>query len=176
VSEDAFGTPLRPRARSPSTRVPPRPTFEGGSRFDRSVPAWSPACPLYSMRPRAPTRPCRSRADADRDGFIAFENVGYALLNHAFLFIGLAIVRMPSRLWRAAGWIFAGGGALTMASLVLYSALYGTRLDYRFAVAAVGISWLVLIAVFVLSSIGFARRPGPAESRPSAAYEMSSEL
>jgi hypothetical protein len=43
--------------------------------------------------------------------FIALENVGYVLLNLAFLFIGIAIVRMPTRLWRAAGWVFAGGGA-----------------------------------------------------------------
>jgi hypothetical protein len=89
--------------------------------------------------------------------FIALENVAYALLNLAFLFIGLAIVRMPSRLWRTAGWIFTSGGALTMALLVFYSALYGIRLDYRFEVAAIGITWLVLIAVSVLLAIALLR-------------------
>jgi hypothetical protein len=41
--------------------------------------------------------------------FIALENVGYVLLNLAFLFIGLAMLGMLARLWRAAGWLFAGG-------------------------------------------------------------------
>jgi hypothetical protein len=40
--------------------------------------------------------------------FIALENVGYVLLNLAFLFIGVAMLSMPIRLWRAAGWVFAG--------------------------------------------------------------------
>jgi hypothetical protein len=57
--------------------------------------------------------------------FITLETVGYVLLNLAFLFIGIAMVRTPWRLWSAAGWVFAGGGALTLALLVFYSALIG---------------------------------------------------
>ena len=96
--------------------------------------------------------------------FIALENVGYLLLNLGFLFIGVAMVRMPSRLWRAAGWVFTAGGGLTMALLVFYSTLYRVRLDYRFEVAAIGVTWLVLIAAPVLLSIAFVRA-GQVESQ-----------
>jgi hypothetical protein len=87
--------------------------------------------------------------------FIALENVGYLLLNLAFLFLGLAMLRMPIRLWRAAGWVFAGGGALTLALLVLYSLIYRVRLDYRFEVTAICITWLVLIVAPVLLIIAY---------------------
>jgi hypothetical protein len=104
--------------------------------------------------------------------FIALENVGYALLNLAFLFIGAATVRTPWRLWRAAGWVFVCGGALVLASLVLYSAVYRVRLDYRFEVAAIGLTWLVLIAAPMLLSIAYVRTP-PLDDRRSARLEMS---
>jgi hypothetical protein len=98
--------------------------------------------------------------------FIALENVGYVLLNLAFLFIGIAIVRMPTRLWRAAGWVFAGGGALTLVLLVFYAAFYRVRLDYRFEVTAILITWLVLIAAPVFLSIAFLRREPVTDQRP----------
>ena len=104
--------------------------------------------------------------------FIALENVGYALLNFAFLFIGVAMVRTPRKLWRAAGWVFACGGALTLVLLVLYSAVYRVRLDYRFEVAAIGLTWLVLIAAPVLLSIAFVR-VRPVDDRQAARLEMS---
>jgi hypothetical protein len=88
--------------------------------------------------------------------FIALENVGYALINIAFILVGLAMTGMPSRLWRAAGWVFVAGGALTLALLVFYSVNYRARLDYRFEVAAIGITWLVLIAAPLLSGIAAA--------------------
>jgi len=56
--------------------------------------------------------------------FIALENVGYVMINIAYLFIGIAMLRMPRRLWRAAGWIFAVGGVATLALLVFNSAFY----------------------------------------------------
>lgn len=87
--------------------------------------------------------------------FIALENVGYVLLNLAFLFIGLAMLRMPTRIWRAAGWVFAGAGVLTLILLVFYSAFYQMRLDYRFEVTGLAITWLVLIVAPVLLSIAF---------------------
>jgi hypothetical protein len=98
--------------------------------------------------------------------FIALENVGYVLLNLAFLFIGIAIVRMPTRLWRAAGWVFAGGGALTFVMLVFYSAFYRVRLDYRFEVTAIAITWLVLIVAPVLLAIAFLRREPVTDQQP----------
>jgi hypothetical protein len=98
--------------------------------------------------------------------FIALENVGYVLLNLAFLFIGIAIVRMPTRLWRAAGWVFAGGGALTFVMLVFYSASYRVRLDYRFEVTAIAITWLVLIVAPVLLAIAFLRREPVTDEQP----------
>jgi hypothetical protein len=91
--------------------------------------------------------------------FIALENVGYALFNVAYVFIGVAMLRMPTRLWRAAGWIFALGGALTLMLLVFYGGFYRVRLDYRFEVTAILITWLVLIVAPVLLSIAFRREP-----------------
>lgn len=105
--------------------------------------------------------------------FIALENVGYLLLNVAFLFIGVAILGRPERLWRAAGWVFVSGGALTVAALVVYSALYRTRLDYRFEVAAIALTWLVLIVAPVLLSIALGRNRG-VQGRRTAPVEMSS--
>jgi high-affinity Fe2+/Pb2+ permease len=78
------------------------------------------------------------------------------LLNLAFLFIGAAMVRTPRKLSRAAGWVFVCG-ALVLAALVLYSAIYRILLDYRFEVAAIGVTSLVLIAAPVLLSIALLR-------------------
>ena len=89
--------------------------------------------------------------------FIALENVGYGLLSFAFLFVGAAMVGTPWKLWSAAGWVFVFGGALVLAALVLYSTLYRVRLEYRFEVAAIGVTWLVLIAAPVLLSIALVR-------------------
>jgi hypothetical protein len=93
------------------------------------------------------------------------------LFNLAFLFIGVAMVRMPTRLWRAAGWIFTIGGALTVALLVFFAAFYRVRLDYRFEVTAILITWLVLIVTPVLLSIAFRRRP--IEAQQGAHLEIS---
>lgn len=89
--------------------------------------------------------------------FIALENVGYGLLSFAFLFVGAAMVGTPWKLWPAAGWVFVCGGALVLAALVLYSTIYRLRLEYRFEVAAIGVTWLVLIAAPVLLSIALVR-------------------
>ena len=76
------------------------------------------------------------------------------------------------RLWRAAGWVFTAGGGLTMALLVFYSAFYRVRLDYRFEVAAISVTWLVLIAAPVLLSIAFVRT-GPVRDQRAARLGMS---
>jgi hypothetical protein len=96
--------------------------------------------------------------------FIALENVGYVMINIAFLFTGIAMVRMPRRLWRAAGWIFTVGGVATPALLVFYSAFYQVRLDYRFEVLAIFVTWLVLIAAPALMTIALLQtEPGSHE-------------
>jgi hypothetical protein len=105
--------------------------------------------------------------------FIALENVGYALFNVAYVFIGVAMLRMPTRLWRAAGWIFALGGALTVMLLVFYGGFYRVRLDYRFEVTAILITWLVLIVAPVLLSIAFLRRREPVSDQRTRHLEIS---
>jgi NADH:ubiquinone oxidoreductase subunit 6 (subunit J) len=90
--------------------------------------------------------------------FIALENVGYGLLNLAFLFIGIAMLRMASRLSRAAAFVLAVGGGFTLTLLVFYSAFYRVGLDYRFEVMAIGLTWLVLIVAPALLSIALVRR------------------
>ena len=93
--------------------------------------------------------------------FIALENAGYAALNLGFICIGAALLAARSRLERRAGWVFLVGGAATLAALVAYAVGYGSRLDYRFEVAAIGISWLVLIVAPVMLARRFAHVPLP---------------
>jgi len=105
--------------------------------------------------------------------FIALANVGYALFNFAYVFIGVAMLRLPTRLWRAAGWIFALGGALTLMLLVFYGGFYRVRLDYRFEVTAILITWLVLIVAPVPLSIAFLRRREPVSDQLTRHLEIS---
>jgi hypothetical protein len=104
--------------------------------------------------------------------FIALETVGYVLLNIAFLALGLALIQMPKTLWRAGGWLFTIAGGLTLALLLFHSAFYRLRLDYRFEVTAILITWLVLIVVPVLLSIAVVRT-GPIKYQPAARAEVS---
>ena len=64
------------------------------------------------------------------------------------------------------------GGALTLVLLVFYSVFYRVRLDYRFEVTAILITWLVLIVAPVLLSIAF-RRSRAIEAQQPAELEMS---
>jgi hypothetical protein len=89
--------------------------------------------------------------------FIALENVGYASVNLGFLFLGTAIPSTVSRLARAARWAFIAGGSLTTAALIGYAAGYRAKLDYRFEVVSLGLTWLVLIIAGVMLSILFRR-------------------
>jgi len=98
--------------------------------------------------------------------FIALENVGYVVFNVAFVFIGVAMLRMPTRLRRAAGWIFTLGGALTLVLLVFYAAFYRVRLDYRFEVTAILITWLVLIVAPALLTIAYLRSEPVTDQQP----------
>lgn len=89
--------------------------------------------------------------------FISLENVGYAALSLALLFLGIALAALGSKLVRATGWVFIGGGALTLVILILYGAMYRASLDYRFEVASLLITWLVMIIAGVLLTLSFAR-------------------
>jgi len=97
--------------------------------------------------------------------FIGLENIGYATMNLALLFLGITLAGQGSKLVRTTGWVFSGGGAATIVALILYGALYRTDLDYRFEVIALLITWLVLITGGLLLSIGFA----PARAAGTAA-------
>lgn len=89
--------------------------------------------------------------------FIGLEDLGYAVLGLAFVFLGVALVKASPTPARAAGWALTGGGGVTLVLLVLLSAVYRTRLDYRFEVMALLVSWLVLIVAGALLSVTFAR-------------------
>ena len=62
------------------------------------------------------------------------------------------------------------GGALTLVLLVLHFALYRVRLDYRFEVAAMSVTGVVLIAASVLLSIA---RDEPNRGERAVAHEPS---
>lgn len=93
--------------------------------------------------------------------FIGLENLGYAVLGLAFVPLGLALVTAVSRPARAAGWVFVGGGGVTLALLVVLSAVYRFRLEYLFEVLGLLVGYLVLITAGVLVGIGFARERDP---------------
>jgi hypothetical protein len=89
--------------------------------------------------------------------FIALENIGYAVLGVAFLFLGAALTGGTSRLERAVRWVFTVGGALILTALVLCATIYRAELDYRFEVVSLSITWLVLIMSASLLTVVFAR-------------------
>ncbi len=89
--------------------------------------------------------------------FIALENVGYAVLGVAFVFLGGALAGGSSRLERAVRWVFTVGGALILAALVLSASIYRAELDYRFEVTSLCITWLVLIVTGTLLTVVFGR-------------------
>lgn len=103
--------------------------------------------------------------------FIGLENAGYATLSLAMLFLGVATIRQSSKLGRAASWLFTAGVTATLAVLVVFAAVYRARLDYRFEVLALGITWLVLAAGGVVLAVMFARTPvarAPQDKRAEA--------
>ena len=99
--------------------------------------------------------------------FIALENVGYAVIGVAFVFLGGALAGGSSRLERAVRWVFTVGGVLILATLVLFAAIYRAELDYRFEVMSLSITWLVLIVSGTLLTIVFGRALKVATQRPA---------
>jgi hypothetical protein len=64
------------------------------------------------------------------------------------------------------------GGVATLALLLFYSAFYQVRLDYRFEVLAIFLTWLVLIAAPVLMAIALLRTE-PLSHQRTKRLEMS---
>lgn len=92
--------------------------------------------------------------------FVAFENLGYLVLNLAFAAWAGGLLLSGERLERVAGRIFLGGAVLTIAAAIYYPVRYGAQLDYRFEVAAILISWSALIAAPTLLAVTWSgRRP-----------------
>ena len=100
--------------------------------------------------------------------FIALENVGYAVLGIAFLFLGAALTAGTSRLERAVRWVFIVGGVLILAALVLYATIYRADLDVRFEVMSMFITWLVLIVSSTMLTVVFGRAIRVATQHPAA--------
>ncbi|MEU7876448.1 hypothetical protein [Dactylosporangium sp. NPDC049140] len=90
--------------------------------------------------------------------FVGLEDLGYATLGVALVLLGAALRAAPGRPARAAAWTFLGGGAAITAALVLFATAYRARLDYRFEVIAVVLTWLALAAGGTLLAVAFARR------------------
>ncbi len=106
--------------------------------------------------------------------FIALENIGYAVLGVAFLFLGTALTQGVSRIERAVRWVFTVGGALILAALALCATIYRAELDYRFEVMSLLVTWLVLISAGALLTVAFGRRAHPAATSPSTTDTQSS--
>ena len=98
--------------------------------------------------------------------FIALENIGYLLLALAFVSLGAAMT-VRARPGRAARIVFIAGGTLTVFALIGYAVAYRADLDYRFAVVAIAVDWLVLIIAGALLAVA-ARRDAPGPVPPPA--------
>ena len=89
--------------------------------------------------------------------FIGLEDVGNALLGVGFVFLGAALRGASAKPARVAARVFLGGGAAVIATLVFCGIVYRARLEYRFEVTSLLITWLVLLATGVLLAVTFAR-------------------
>lgn len=89
--------------------------------------------------------------------FIAMEELGYITLSLAFLFLAPVFPTSPGPgIWLQ--WILILQFIFTAAFFVWYAVEYGIDRSYRFEVAAIGINWLTVIIVGVLSAISFRRQ------------------
>jgi hypothetical protein len=88
--------------------------------------------------------------------FIVLEDIAYITLSVAFLFLA-PVFSGPDRLERTIRWVFILGFVLTMIALVFISIQFGIFREYRFEVAAISITWLVLIVSGILLSVLFRR-------------------
>ena len=86
--------------------------------------------------------------------FIALEDLGYLSMGVAFLWVGLTFAGR-SLLDRPLRWLLIGGGVSAVVALIGLALGYGADLEYRFEVAGLGISWLVLMVAGALLSVRF---------------------
>jgi hypothetical protein len=88
--------------------------------------------------------------------FIALEELGYVLMSLSLATMAV-VLPSPTRLERAARWLFLGGLSATVLAFAAIALLFGNARGYRFEVAAVSINWLVLIVAPTLLAIAAAR-------------------
>jgi hypothetical protein len=86
--------------------------------------------------------------------FIALEELGYLLMSLSFLCMA-PVFSNTSRAATAVRWVFLGGFALAVTSLIVISAAYGLDRQDRFEVVVISIDWLVLLIGGILASLVF---------------------
>lgn len=89
--------------------------------------------------------------------FIVLEELGYLLMSLSFLFLAPVFARQ-GRLASAILWVFVGGFVLTTGSFAAMSAAFGLERMDRFEIAAISVTWLVLVVNGALLSVLFRRR------------------
>jgi len=87
--------------------------------------------------------------------FIGLENIGYGTIALALIFLGMPLAKSARKPARAAGWVFAAGGGVTLLLLAVFAVVYSSTLDYRFEVIALLLSYLVLAAAGTLLAASF---------------------
>lgn len=93
--------------------------------------------------------------------FIALEDLGYLLLGLALVCVGAAFTGATT-LDRGVRWLLVVGGGATVLGLPVLAVAYGSRLEYRYELLAISLTWITLIGSGVLLAIWFARRPATA--------------
>lgn len=86
--------------------------------------------------------------------FILLEDLGYLLMGTAFLFIGLSL-NSAGKFERFLRWLFIVGGVATLSAFIVFVAIYGFFIEYRFEVAAIVITWGVLIVGGLVFALWF---------------------
>lgn len=89
--------------------------------------------------------------------FIALEEIGYILMSISFVFIAPVFSRQ-NRLELALRWILTLPVILILMFFLYYSIRYGVHRSYRFEVAAIGVNWMVLIVVGIMSAVFYRRK------------------
>ncbi|RAX48660.1 hypothetical protein DQ353_14090 [Arthrobacter sp. AQ5-05] len=98
--------------------------------------------------------------------FIGLENLGYAMLALAAVFLGVPLANTALKAAPAAGRVLFLGGVLALGLLAFLGFLYQEQLEYRFEVLGLLVMDLVLVVSGALLAVAFFRpRPMPYERR-----------
>jgi len=89
--------------------------------------------------------------------FIALEELGYITMSIALFFLAFAFSK-KTRTERVIRLILLIQLFLTMLTFIFYSIEYGIERSYRFEVATITISWLVIIIVGIMTGFHFKRK------------------